>query len=153
MTAQRDLLTAIVLLLAEFAPPKDGDPEKRHIVSAFKLVQDLLAVPKSRGKNGFQLLMDELPPEHKARWLAGAALTSADQSMASVMSTVMSRLNAFLDTELEQVICYDSPINAEMFASEKCAIFLILPEEDPAKNFIAALMIQKSVPRIVLRGG
>ena len=129
------LLTAIVLLLAEFAPPKDGEPEKRHIVSAFKLVQDLLAVPKSRGKNGFQLLMDELPPEHKARWLAGAALTSADQSMASVMSTVMSRLNAFLDTELEQVICYDSPINAEMFASEKCAIFLILPEEDPAKNF------------------
>ena len=136
------LLTAIVLLLAEFAPPKDGEPEKRHIVSAFKLVQDLLAVPKSRGKNGFQLLMDELPPEHKARWLAGAALTSADQSMASVMSTVMSRLNAFLDTELEQVICYDSPINAEMFASEKCAIFLILPEEDPAKNFIAGLMIQ-----------
>ena len=131
-----------MLLLAEFAPPKDGEPEKRHIVSAFKLVQDLLAVPKSRGKNGFQLLMDELPPEHKARWLAGAALTSADQSMASVMSTVMSRLNAFLDTELEQVICYDSPINAEMFASEKCAIFLILPEEDPAKNFIAALMIQ-----------
>ena len=77
------LLTAIVLLLAEFAPPKDGEPEKRHIVSAFKLVQDLLAVPKSRGKNGFQLLMDELPPEHKARWLAGAALTSADQSMRS----------------------------------------------------------------------
>lgn len=86
--------------------------------------------------------MDLLPSEHKARWLAGAALTSSDQSMASVMSTVLSRLNAFLDTELEQVICYDSPINAEMFASEKCAIFLILPEEDPAKNFIAGLMIQ-----------
>ena len=137
------LLTAIVLLLAEFAPPKDGEPEKRHIVSAFKLVQDLLAAPGGgRGKNGFHVLMDMLPSVHKARWLAGAALTSADQSMASVMSTVMSRLNAFLDTELEQVICYDSPINAEMFASEKCAIFLILPEEDPAKNFIAALMIQ-----------
>ena len=86
--------------------------------------------------------MDLLPSDHKARWLAGAALNSSDQSMASVMSTVLSRLNAFLDTELEQVICYDSPINAEMFASEKCAIFLILPEEDPAKNFIAGLMIQ-----------
>ena len=137
------LLTAIVLLLAEFVPPKEEEPEKRHIVSAFKLVQDLLAPPKnSRSKNGFQPLMDLLPSEHKARWLAGAALTSSDQSMASVMSTVLSRLNAFLDTELEQVICYDSPINAEMFASEKCAIFLILPEEDPAKNFIAGLMIQ-----------
>lgn len=136
------MLTAVVLLLAEFVPPKDGEPEKRHIVSAFKLVQDLLAMPSSRGRNGFQLLVDILPPEHKARWLAGAALTAADQAMASVMSTVLSRLNAFLDTELEQVICYDSPINAEMFASEKCAIFLILPEEDPAKNFIAGLMIQ-----------
>ena len=137
------LLTAIVLLLAEFVPPREGEPEKRHIVSAFKLVQDLLAPPKnSRSKNGFQPLMDLLPSEHKARWLAGAALNSSDQSMASVMSTVLSRLNAFLDTELEQVICYDSPINAEMFASEKCAIFLILPEEDPAKNFIAGLMIQ-----------
>ena len=141
--AAEGLLTSVILMLAEFLPPdKEHPQERRHIVSVFKLVQDLLAVPKSRGKNGFQLLMDELPPEHKARWLAGAALTSADQSMASVMSTVMSRLNAFLDTELEQVICYDSPINAEMFASEKCAIFLILPEEDPAKNFIAGLMIQ-----------
>ena len=137
------LLTAIVLLLAEFMPLREGEPEKRHIVSAFKLVQDLLAAPKnSRSKNGFQPLMDLLPSDHKARWLAGAALNSSDQAMASVMSTVLSRLNAFLDTELEQVICYDSPINAEMFASEKCAIFLILPEEDPAKNFIAGLMIQ-----------
>ena len=137
------LLTAIVLLLAAFMPPRAGEPEKRHIVSAFKLVQDLLAPPKNgRSKNGFQPLMDLLPSDHKARWLAGAALNSSDQSMASVMSTVLSRLNAFLDTELEQVICYDSPINAEMFASEKCAIFLILPEEDPAKNFIAGLMIQ-----------
>jgi len=137
------LLAAVVLLLAEFVPPGKDGAEKRHIVSAFKLVQDMLAVPKiGRGKNGFQSLMDMLPPEHKARWLAGAALNSADQAMASVMSTILSRLNAFLDTELEQVICYDSSINAEMFAARKCAIFLILPEEDPAKNFIAGLMIQ-----------
>ncbi|MFR5863082.1 MAG: type IV secretory system conjugative DNA transfer family protein [Flavonifractor plautii] len=62
--------------------------------------------------------------------------------MNSVMSTVLSRLNAFLDTELEQVLCFDSAINAEDFASKKSAIFLILPEEDPSKNFMAGLMIQ-----------
>ena len=137
------LLTAIVLLLAEFAPPKDGEPEKRHIVSAFKLVQDLLAAPGGgRGKNGFHVLMDMLPSVHKARWVAGAALTAADQAMASVMSTVLSKLNAFLDSELEQVICRDNPIDAERFASSKCAIFVVIPEEDPTKNFIASLMIQ-----------
>ena len=137
------MLAAIVMLLAEFILPEKDGTEKRHIVSAFKLVQDLLAAPGGgRGKNGFHVLMDMLPSVHKARWVAGAALTAADQAMASVMSTVLSKLNAFLDSELEQVICRDNPIDAERFASSKCAIFVVIPEEDPTKNFIASLMIQ-----------
>ena len=137
------VLAAIVMLLAEFIVPEKDGTEKRHIVSAFKLVQDLLAAPGGgRGKNGFHVLMDMLPSVHKARWVAGAALTAADQAMASVMSTVLSKLNAFLDSELEQVICRDNPIDAERFASSKCAIFVVIPEEDPTKNFIASLMIQ-----------
>jgi type IV secretion system protein VirD4 len=112
-------------------------------VSVFKLVQDLLEPARgARGRSRFQLLMDKLPSEHKARWLAGAALNSSEQAMASVMSTVLSRLNSFLDSELEQILCFDSAIDAEMFAAEKSAIFLILPEEDQTKNFMAGLMIQ-----------
>ena len=142
--AAEGLLTAVILLLAEYLPPdKKTGTEQRHIVSVFKLVQDLLAPSRSaKGKNGFQVLMNKLPDTHKARWFAGAALNSADQAMMSVMSTVLSRLNAFLDSELEQVLCFDSAINAESFASRKSAIFLILPEEDPSQNFMAGLMIQ-----------
>ena len=142
--AAQSLLTAVVLLLAEYLPPQNtGSMETRHIVSVFKLVQDLLAPSKmAKGKNGFQVLMDSLPETHKARWFAGSALTAADQAMASVMSTVLSRLNAFLDSELEQVLCFDSAIDAETFASQKSAIFLVLPEEDPSKNFMAGLIIQ-----------
>ena len=141
--AAEGLLTASILLLAEFLPPTSENPtECRHIVSVFKLVQDLLEPSGVKGKSRFQLLMNKLPSEHKARWFAGAALNSAEQAMASVMSTVLSRLNAFLDSELEQVLCFDSAIDAEKFASEKSAIFLILPEEDTTKNFMAGLMIQ-----------
>mgnify|MGYP002510142622 FL=1 len=139
------LLTAVILLLAEFLPPReiDGQPrERRHIVSVFKLVQDLLEPSGTKGKSCFQVLMGRLPSEHKARWFAGAALNTSEQTMASVLSTVLSRLNAFLDTELEQTICFDSPLDAETFASRKSAIFLILPEEDQTKNFMAGLMIQ-----------
>lgn len=139
------LLTAVILLLAEFLPPReiDGQPrERRHIVSVFKLVQDLLEPSGTKGKSCFQVLMGRLPSEHKARWFAGAALNTSEQAMASVLSTVLSRLNAFLDTELEQTICFDSPLDAETFASKKSAIFLILPEEDQTKNFMAGLMIQ-----------
>ena len=139
--AAEGLLTSVVLLLAEFLPP-DGKQERRHIVSVFKLVQELIAPSILPGKNEFQLLMDRLPEEHKAKWFSGSALTAAEQSMASVMSTVLSRLNSFLDSELEQILCFDSAIDAEMFAAEKSAIFLILPEEDQTKNFMAGLMIQ-----------
>ena len=138
------LLTAVILMLAEYLPPTEDDPqERRHIVSVFKLVQDMLApLPGSKNKNGFQAVMNLLPDTHKARWFAGAALNSAEQAMASVLSTVLSRLNAFLDSELEQVLCFDSAIDAEAFAAEKSAIFLVLPEEDSTKNFMAGLMIQ-----------
>ena len=141
--AAEGLLTSVILMLAEFLPPDEAHPqERRHIVSVFKLVQDLLEPSKVKGKSHFQLLMSKLPPDHKARWFAGAALNSAEQAMASVMSTVLSRLNAFLDSELEQVLCFDSAIDAEKFGSEKSAIFLILPEEDTTKNFMAGLIIQ-----------
>ena len=144
--AAEGLLAAVILLLAEFVPPQvvgGVAHERRHIVSVFKLTQDLLE-PTGRkdGKNQFQVLMGMLPSEHKAKWLAGAALNTSEQAMASVISTVLSRLNSFLDSEVEQILCFDSNINAEQFVAKKSAIFLILPEEDPAKNFMASLMIQ-----------
>ena len=140
--AAEGLLTSVILLLAEYVPPDSAGHEKRHIVSVFKLVQELLAPSGQGKKTGFQILMDNLPSTHKARRFAGAALNTSEQGMASVMSTVLSRLNAFLDSELEQVLCFDSAIDAEHFAAEKSAIFLVLPEEDSTKNFMAGLMIQ-----------
>ena len=140
--AAEGLLTSVILLLAEYVPLDSAGREKRHIVSVFKLVQELLAPSGQGKKTGFQVLMDNLPSTHKARWFAGAALNTSEQGMASVMSTVLSRLNAFLDSELEQVLCFDGAIDAEHFAAEKSAIFLVLPEEDNTKNFMAGLMIQ-----------
>ncbi len=146
--AAEGLLTSVILLLAEFLPPKEIEGavrERRHIVSVFKLVQDLLepATGADKGKSQFQVLMSKLPSEHKARWFAGAALNTSEQAMASVLSTVLSCLNSFLDSELEQVLCFESSITAESFSRKKSAIFLILPEEDPSKNFMAGLMIQQ----------
>lgn len=136
--AAEGILTATILLVAEF-----GEPSKRHIVSVFKIIQELLAPSAKRGKNQFQQLMDLLPNEHKAKWFAGAALNAAEQSMASVMSTALSRLNAFLDSELEQLLCFDTEIDAKKFCSEKSAIFIIMPEENPNTFFMISLIIQQ----------
>lgn len=86
---------------------------------------------------------DRLPADHKARWFSGAALNTGDQAMASVMSTVMSRLNAFLDSEMEQVLCFDTTIDAERFCNEKSAVFIVMPEENPNAYFMVSLLIQQ----------
>ena len=66
--AAEGLLTSAILMLAEFLPPdKEHPQERRHIVSVFKLVQDLLEPSKVKGKSHFQLLMGKLPPDHLRR--------------------------------------------------------------------------------------
>ena len=143
--AAEGLLTSMLLLAAEYLPTKDaeGRPiEERHIVSVFKLVQELLAPSGVKGKNQFQLLLAKLPPDHKAKWFAGAALNTSEQAMLSVISTVLSRLNAFLDSEMEQILCFDTAIDAETFCNEKSAIFIVLPEEDQTKYFMVSLILQ-----------
>lgn len=136
--AAEGLLASVILLISEYC-----EPEKRHIISVFKLIQDLLAPSPVKNRSLFQLLMDKLPPTHKAKWFAGAALNSADQAMASVLSTAMSRLNAFLDSEMEQILCFDSSLDTETFCKEKSAIFIVLPEEDNTKYFMVSLFLQQ----------
>ena len=137
--AAEGILTASILLVAEFCPPGE-----RHIVSVFKIIQELMApVPGEKGRNQFQDLMALLPPTHKARWFAGAAISTAEQSMASVMSTALSRLNRFLDSEMEQLLCFDTAVDAETFCKEPSTLFLVMPEEDPSKFFMVSLIIQQ----------
>ena len=78
-------------------PPKEIDgkkQERRHIVSVFKLVQDLLepASGANKGKSQFQVLMSKLPSEHKARWFVDAAVV-----MKTGTNPMRTRLRLFLD--------------------------------------------------------
>ena len=141
--AAEGLLTSVILLVAEYFKP-----EERHIISVFKMIQDLLAPSSSDSKSSkkmtqFQVLMTKLPDTHKAKWFAGAALNTSEQAMQSVLSTALSRLNAFLDSEMEQILCFDTAIDAEKFCNTKSALFLIMPEEDNTKYFLISLIVQQ----------
>lgn len=132
------IVTATLLLIAEY-----GRKGERHIVSVFKLIQDLMAPSNVEGQNQFQVLIDLLPKNSRARFYAAAALKSSAETMSSVMSTAMSRLLTFIDSELEQIMCFKNSIDVERFCNEKTAIYLVLPEEDTTKYFIAGLFIQQ----------
>jgi type IV secretion system protein VirD4 len=101
-----------------------------------------LLEPVEKGKtNRFQQLMMLLPSDHKAKWFAGAALNSAGQAMQSILSTVMSRLNSFLDSELESILCFETDIDAEKLCTRKSIIFLVMPEEFNTRYYLRRPML------------
>ncbi|MCH5324293.1 MAG: type IV secretory system conjugative DNA transfer family protein [Eubacterium sp.] len=154
--AAKGLIAAVILVLAEY-----GQENECHIVSVLKLMNEFLEKqekPESsndKQKNvqmqfmqletKFNELMRRLPEEHKAKWLAGSAVNSADQTVLSTVSTALSRLNSFIDSEIEQILCFDTAIDAEAFCNSKSAIFIVLPEEDQTKHVIANLIIQQFI--------
>lgn len=143
--AAEGLIASVILIVAEFC-----EPEERHIVSVFKIVQELMkpdpAYPVKKEEfpiTYLQTLMNLLPADHKAKWLAGAAQNSPPEAMASVLSTAMSRLLSFIDSELEQIVCFDSDVDAEQFCTEKTAVFIVFPENDAPKHFIVSLFVKQ----------
>lgn len=146
--AAEGLLTSVILLVSELC-----DTKERHIVSVFKLINELMkidpdTVPKSeddkrKPKNYFHKLMQIIPDTHKAKWFAGASLSAPQQQMTSVVTTAMSRLLSFIDSELEQIICFDSKIDAEYYCQNKTAVYLVFPENDVTKHFMVSLFINQ----------
>lgn len=139
----KGLIAALILIIAEY-----GNDKECHIVSVLKLMIELLeAKPQKKSQlkseTYFADLIKLLPPEHKARWLSGAAINNADQAALSVISTALSRLNSLIDTETEQILCFNTAIDTETLCKEKCAVFIVLPEEDRTKYVIANLIIEQ----------
>lgn len=44
---------------------------------------------------------------------------------------------------MEQVLCFDTAIDAERFCYEKSAVFIVMPEENPNSFFMVSLLIQQ----------
>ena len=136
--ASESLLTSAIMILSEF-----GDPGTRHISSAHKMI-DAVSVREEKGKpNLYSKLLSTLPPYHKAAMLANSAVNSAEQTTASIVSTAHSRLNELIDSELEQMICFDTKFQVEEFVEHPTGVYIVLPEEDTTKYFIVSLVIQQ----------
>lgn len=139
--AAEGLLTACILIVCEYAP----EPQQ-HIISVYKLIQSLSgSTSDSNGVSETEVkkLLDLLPEDSKIRMFAGASAEGGGDSQASVMSTAMSRLISFLDSETEQILCFDSDIDAEEFCSRKTMLILTMPEELPTRYFMVSLVIQE----------
>lgn len=137
------LLTACILLVSEYAT----DPAARHIISVYKLIQAISGqeIDEESGEmiTGIEAVLNKLPDDSKIKMFAGSAAQGGGESQASVISTAMSRLLSFIDSETEQILCFNSDIDAEEFVQNKTMLVLTMPEEFNTRYFMVSLIIQE----------
>ena len=147
--AAEGLIAGIILLIAEFAKP-----EESHIVSVFKITLELISEKPKKGEKMYLCkLFEKLPPEHKARWLASSAVYSPNESMFNVISTAISRMLSFIDSETEQILCFDSKYDFDGFDRGKNAVFINVPEEDKNKHFLLSLIVEQTYGELLRMAG
>ena len=145
--AAEGVISAITYLVSELC-----EPRQRHILSVFKICRQIIEIdPSTVGKKGvvpqtyLSQLYALLPENHVAKDLLSAAATAGElKTIASIISTAVLQMLAFLDSEMEQLLCFDDGIDIEQFVEGKTAIIFIFDEASNTKNIIANLLIRQS---------
>lgn len=134
----RGLITGLVLLVSIYAAPAE-----RHIVSVFQLIMELGCPDEKRPEvSKLSLLLKAVQDRHIKGYIS--TTTNADiRTTLNVVSSAMGKLLKFIDSELEQLICFhDNAFNAQSFIQEPTAIFLIAPDENETRHFLASLFVR-----------
>lgn len=143
------VITAVILLVAQYC-----EPEGRHIVSVFKLLLELLQevkmpeperTPKAPKRTRLHEILDLLPADDKIRWFAGSIPQSGGAQFSSVMTTAMSRLLAFIDSETEDILCHDSKVTINDICENPVAVFITFPEEDETKHVLVSMLLSQII--------
>ena len=150
----KGLITAVILIVSEF-----GAPEERHIVSVFRLIVELNGLMQQDGKakggdapqrSRLGALLDMLPGDVRAKLYAGAATGADIRTSMNVFSSALSKLLAFLDARLEQMVCTQSAgLSAEEFIERPTCIYLLMPDEDDTAHFFATLFIEQITAELI----
>lgn len=145
------VVAAAILMVAQYCKGSE-----RHIVSVFKLLLELLqesksqAAPQENGKKApaktrLTEILELLPDDDKIKWFAGSAPQKYGQQFLSVMTTAMSRLLSFIDSETEGIICHDSKVSIDEICEKPVAVFVTFPEEDETKHVLVSMLLTQII--------
>ena len=142
--AAEALLASLQILVSEYA----GEG-KRHLVSVYTLLDEATNFDED-GSSAFTRLYEKLERTDNARLFASVSLKGSPETMASSVSTCLSKCKNFLDLELEQMSCFDTKVTSEDLAKGKTAIFIVIPEEDDTKYFYASIILDQIIGELFI---
>ena len=138
----RGLITGLVLLVSQYG--QDGE---RHIVSVFNLIVELAGADNPEKGNTVQksrlAAMLEGVTDRRIKGYISTTTSADIRTTLNIISSALSKLLKFVDAELEQLICtHDNDLDAEQFIERPTAIFLIAPDENETRHFLASLFVR-----------
>lgn len=151
----KGILTSTILLISKYGDKAVIDEQgkiiqydTRHIVSVFKLIQEMSEFETKEDdenltESKFAKLINKLDENDKTKWFAGSVTKADIKASSNCFSTALTILTKFIDTEIEQILCFDSKFTMEEFVKNKSAIFVTLPEEDTTKHFLFSLLLNQ----------
>lgn len=138
----KSLVTGIILMVSEYAPPS-----ARHIMSVFDIIVSNCEAEDSGVITGVQktklaAMLDKIPNKRIKNYV-GAATGADIRTTLNVFSSAIMKLSDFIDAELEQLMNAHSPeLEAQAFIDSPTAIFIICPDDNPTRHFMASLFIR-----------
>lgn len=138
----KGLITALALLVSEY-----GDEGERHILSVFKLLIELNGLSEGNEdsllqKNKLEELLQHVDNDRIMNF-AGPSMKADVRTSMNIFSSALGKLVSFIDAELEQMVCDQSPeLNDLDFIKQPTAIFLVCPDENTTRHFFATLFIR-----------
>lgn len=124
------LLTALVLLIADQAPP-----DARHLGSVYRTlieVRDLDAV------------FDALPADHPAALAYGPVRLSGQETRQNQLTVAATALGLWADPGVVALTGRDS-VDWTRLATDRLAVFIVIPDESSAFYGAAALFVQQQL--------
>lgn len=145
----RTMIVGFILLVSIYAPER-----ARHIISVFELLIAFSQQDEDSAVTGIQktklvALMEHIKDKRIRNYVAPAC--SADiRTSLNIFSSALADLVRFIDAELEQVICgHSSELDARAFVDRPTAIFLICPDENTTRHFIASLFVRSFSDQLI----
>lgn len=140
-TAQ-NMITGFILLVSLYSPDK-----ARHIISVFRLIielskSDTAALPTGIQQSKLASLMQHINDE-RIRDYVSPAICADQRTSLNIFSSALADLLQFVDAEMEQLLSgYSEDLSAEQFVKQPTIIYIICPDENPTRHFLASLFIR-----------
>lgn len=100
--------------------------------------------------NSNAAVTDLLLPEKLAALRKSIESASGRHVYLSVITTSMSRLLAFIDSESENILCKNSKITVADIYQKKVAVFITFPEEDATKHVLVSLFLSQIINEAIV---